>query len=131
MDNLEHCKYVMDGYPRWAIISGYYAMHDMAKLLLAKQFRLKVDFEVHSTTIKVLNTLVKNKQILNLIDKGYKEFISLANDLADAKKDRVKVQYYTGTEYMKDEYKKRAKEFLRVVVEPYLKKMTILLRGVK
>jgi len=130
-DNLEHSKSVILSYPRWAIISGYYSMHDITKLLLAKQFRLKVDLEVHATTIKTLSALIKNKDILSLIEKGYKEFISLANDLAEAKKDRVKAQYYTGTEFMKEEYKKRAREFLAKVVEPYLKKITILLSGEK
>lgn len=128
-DNLDHCRAVLGTFPRWAIISGYYAMHDITKLLLAKQFRLKVDFEVHSTTIKVLSALIKNKQIISLIKKGHKEFIYLANDLAEAKKERVKVQYYTGTEFMRKQYKNRAKEFLTEVVDPYLKKITDLLRG--
>lgn len=126
-NNLDHCKAVLETFPRWSIISGYYAMHDITKLFLAKNFRLKVDYEVHATTIKALSYLIKNKAILSLIKRGYNEFISLANDLADGKKERVKVQYYTGTNFMKQEYRKIAKEFLGEIVEPYLKKMTILL----
>ncbi len=125
-NNLEHSKFVLEKFPRWSIISGYYAMHDIAKLFLAKEFRLKIDYEVHATTIKVLKELIKNKEILNLIEKGYEEFINLANDLAEAKKDRVKVQYYTGTGYMEQEYKKRANEFLSKIVEPFLSKINEL-----
>jgi hypothetical protein len=106
-------------------------MHDITKLLLAKQFRLKVDFEVHATTIKVLSSLVKSKEIVLLIKRGYDEFISLANDLAEAKKERVKVQYYTGTKFLEEEYKRRAADFLDEVVNPYLKKMSVLLRGLE
>lgn len=126
-DNLEHSKSNILLFPRWSIISGYYAMHDITKLLLAKKFRIKVELEVHTTTIKALNELIKNKEILSLIKEGYKEFLSLANDLAEAKKDRVKVQYYTGTDFMKEQYNKRANEFLKEIVEPYLKKIKELL----
>ncbi|MFH1364637.1 MAG: hypothetical protein ABIH52_03185 [Candidatus Aenigmatarchaeota archaeon] len=127
MDNLEHSKANLESFPRWAIISGYYAMHDATKLLLAKKFRIKVDLEVHATTIKVLRELVRNKEILALIERGYREFISLANDLAEAKKERVKMQYYTGTEFMHKEYLKRSKEFYDSVVLKYVDKIRRLL----
>lgn len=122
-DNIEHCLAVIKTFPRWSIISGYYAMHDITKLLLAKQYRLKVEFKVHETTIKLLRELLRNKELTRLAEKGYKEFLTLANDLAEAKKDRVKAQYYTGTEYIKQQHKKRAQEFLKETVEPYLHKM--------
>ncbi len=50
-DNLEHSKKNILEFPRWSIISGYYAMHDITKLFIAKKFRIKIDFEVHATTI--------------------------------------------------------------------------------
>ncbi len=127
-DNLEHSNANIDKFPRWAIISGYYAMHDITKLLLAKKFRLKVEFEVHATTIKVLRELIKSEEILSLIEKGYKEFLSLANDLAEARDERVKMQYYTSTEFMHEEYQKRAKEFYETVVLKYLEKIKELLK---
>lgn len=126
-ENLEHSRAVMSAYPRWSIISGYYAMHDVTKLLLAKNFFLKIELEVHATTIKALSELVKNAELLSLIEKGYAEFITLANDLAAAKKERVKAQYYTGTKFMKEEYGKRAQEFLDSVVTAYVEKIKILL----
>ena len=126
-DNAKHSKANLNSFPRWAIISGYYAMHDITKLLLAKKFRIKIEFEVHATTIKALDELIKNKKILNLIKKGYKEFLSLAQDLNEAKKERVKVQYYTGTKFMHKEFKNRASEFYINTVETYLKKIEELL----
>ena len=125
-DNLEHCKSVTVNFPRWSIISGYYAMHDITKFLLAKKFRLKIDFEVHATTIKVLKELIKNRSLLKLMEIGHKEFIYIANDLVQAKNERVKAQYYTGTDFMRAEYRKKSKEFLHDVVTPYLKKMKML-----
>ena len=127
-DNLEHSKANLTKFPRWAIISGYYAMHDITKLLLAEKFRIKIEFEIHSTTIKVLKELIKSEEILSLIEKGYKEFLSLANDLAEARDERVKAQYYTGTEFMHEEYLKRANEFYESVVLVYLEKIKELLK---
>ncbi len=126
-DNLEHSKSVNESFPRWSIISGYYAMHDITKLLLAKKFSLKIELEVHATAIKALSELIRNKQLLEMIENGYKEFLFLANDLAEAKKERVKTQYFTGTEYMKGEYRKRAESFLKDIVEPYIEKIKALL----
>lgn len=123
LDNLEHSRANLKTFPRWSIISGYYAMHDITKLLLSKKFRIKIELEVHATTIKVTDELIKNKEILSLIKQGYKEFISLANDLAEAKKERVNVQYYTGTKFMKEQYALRAEEFLNSTVLPYLEKI--------
>ncbi|MBU0666898.1 MAG: hypothetical protein ABIC91_06685 [Nanoarchaeota archaeon] len=127
-ENLEHSIFIKNEFSRWSIISGYYAMHDITKLLLAKNFRIKIEFEVHATTIKVLRELIKNKELLTLIEKGYGEFITLANDLAEAKKERVKSQYYTGTDFMKKEYQKKASKFLEEVVAPYLEKIKILIK---
>ncbi len=127
-DNLNHSKKNIAEFPRWSIISGYYAMHDITKLLFAKQFRIKVEYEVHATTIKLLRELIKNKELDMLLEKGYKEFLNLANDLEEAKKQRVKVQYYTGTSFLKSEYQKRASEFHSQTVLSYLKKIKELLK---
>lgn len=127
-DNLEHSEANVEKFPRWSIISGYYAMHDITKLLLAKKYRIKIEFEVHATTIKVLREFIKNKEILKLIEEGYKEFLTLAQDLDEAKKERIKTQYYTGTQYMHEEYKKRAKDFYEKTVLKYLEKINELLK---
>ena len=90
-DNLAHSEATKASYPRWSIISGYYAMHDISKLLIAKIYRLKMETEVHATTIKVLRELLQDKEILKLIEQGYEEFRNLAQELSDAKRERVKV----------------------------------------
>lgn len=115
LENLEHSKAVIDSFPRWSIISGYYALHDITKLLLAKKFRIKVELEIHATTIKVLAELIKNKELIDMIEKGYSNFIDLAQDLNEAKKERVKAQYYTGTRFMKEEYRKGQKNFMKLL----------------
>lgn len=126
-DNLEHSRKNAKDFPRWSIISGYYAMHDISKLYMAKKFRLKIDKEVHATVIKTLREVIKNSKLSELIESGYKEFVSLADDLSEAKKERIKAQYYTGTVFMKEEFRRRSEEFLREIAEPYIEKMEKLL----
>ena len=127
-DNLAHCKANLKTFPRWSIISGYYAMHDITKLLIAKKYRLKIELEVHATTIKALRELVKDREILRLMEDGYREFISLANDLAEAKRQRTKTQYSTGTAFMKGQYAKTAEEFLSGTVEKYIERIRLLIQ---
>lgn len=67
----------------------------------------------------------------SLMREGYKKFISLANDLAEAKKERVRAQYYTGTAFMKEEYRKKTEEFLEKVVYPYINKINALMEEAK
>jgi len=122
-ENLEHCQDVIEKYPRWSIISGYYAMHDIAKLFLADKFSIKIDFNVHQTTIGVLKELIKDKQIIGMLNLGYNELILLLNDLAAARKQRTKAQYYTGTEFMHEKYRKEAKIFLNKTVIPFIEKI--------
>lgn len=122
-ENLEHSKDSIKKYPRWSIISGYYAMHDIAKLFLADKFSIKVDKNVHESVIIILKELVKDKQISEMLNLGYNELIKMMDDLAIAKKKRTKVQYYTGTEFMKEKYKKEAKDFVLGTVVPFVEKL--------
>lgn len=128
MENLEHCKAVIEKFSRWSIISGYYAMHDMTKLFLVKKFGIKVNFNVHRTTLDILKKISKDKEVLRLLEIGYKEFIEMANDLAEAREERTKSQYYTGSEFMKEKNKEKALRFLDYIVLPYIKKMESLLK---
>lgn len=126
-ENYAHAQEVLKKFPRWSIISGYYAMHDVTKLFLAKHFHIKVDFKVHKTTIELIRSISPNKEISQLLKEGYDEFIAMANDLADAKEERIKAQYYTGSEFMKEKYQEKAIHFINEVVNPYLEKMQILI----
>lgn len=122
-ENLDHCKFNLEKFPRWSIISGYYAMHDLSKLFLADNFSIKVEFNVHETTILVLKEIVKDKQTIEMLNLGYSEFIRLLNDLVTAKNKRTKAQYYTGTAFMQEEFKKQAHEFLEKTVVPFIDKI--------
>ncbi len=127
-DNFNHAKENLLKFPRWSIISGYYAMHDIAKLFIAKKFRIKIEREVHLTTIKVLRILSKRKDLPKLLEIGYKEFKNLIQDLEIARKERIKVQYYTGTPYLEKIYRERATNFLKNIVEKFLSKMEELIK---
>ncbi len=122
-ENFEHCKFNLKKFPRWSIISGYYAMHDITKLFLADKFRIKIDLKVHETVIEVFRELIKDGEILKLLNFGYNEFLKLLNDLVEAKEKRTKVQYYTGTAFLKKEYLVQAREFFNEIVQPYLNKI--------
>jgi hypothetical protein len=127
-DNLNHSKENLEKFPRWSIISGYYAMHDLAKLFIVKKFRIKIKKEVHSTTIKVLKILSRRKDLIRLLEIGYREFHDLISELEIARKERIKVQYYTGTPYLQQVYIKRSKWFLENIVEKFIAKMTRLIK---
>ncbi|MBT4539963.1 hypothetical protein HOC35_00470 [Candidatus Woesearchaeota archaeon] len=128
-DNLNHATANVNNFPRWSIVSGYYAMHDISKLFIAKVYRFKIDREVHATTIKVLKELLNDPGLLKLIEDGYGEYSNLDDDLKDAKKERVKVQYYTGTDFMKHKYANKAKEFVGINVKTYVEKILKLIEG--
>ena len=126
-ENIRHAKFVKNNFPRWSIISGYYAMHDITKLFLVKEFKIKIDLKVHKTAINLLKEIVKDKELLQLLEAGYEEFIKIANDLAEAKEERMKAQYYTGTEFMKEKYKEEANIFLTKTVYSYIEKIKKLM----
>jgi len=125
-ENLDHCKFNIKKFPRWSIISGYYAMHDVTKLFLADKFNIKIDFNVHQTTIDVLSELIKDKEIVKMLNIGYNEFLNLLNDLVMAKAKRTNAQYYTGTAFMEEKYRQDASKFLIITVIPYLNKIKSL-----
>ena len=54
--------------------------------------------------------------------------ISRISDLEEAKRERIKVQYYTGTGFMREEYAKKSERFYESLVLPYLGKIKELLR---
>ena len=127
-ENLGHCKTVLTTFPRWSIISGYYAMHDITKLFLAKKFHIKIDTKVHKTTINIMEEITEDKQLLKLLKIGYEEFTKMAADLTEARNKRQEAQYYTGSEFMKEKYKKEAETFLNSTVVPYLNKINSMIK---
>ncbi len=127
-ENRDCAEYLTETFPRWSMIAGYYAMHDLTKLFLAKQFLIKVELRVHKTTVELMQIICKDKELLSLLQSGYEEFLKMANDLAEAKQERIKAQYYTGSEFMKGKYKEKAAQFVKEIVRPYLKKLGNLMK---
>ncbi len=126
-ENFDCAEHLTETFPRWSIIAGYYAMHDVTKLFLAKRFLIKVELKVHKTTIELMHFISTDAETLKLLETGYEEFLKMANDLADAKEERVKAQYYTGSDFMKERYREKAAQFIQEVVKPYLEKLTSLI----
>lgn len=128
-DNMSHSNATITSFPRWSIISGYYAMHNISKLLIAVKFRLKITKEAHSTTIKVIRENVRDRKTVEMIEKGYDEFRRLADELNEAKKERVRAQYYTGTVFMKKRFEEEAAGFNKTSVRPYIEKISRLIEN--
>ncbi len=127
-ENRDCAKYLTEIFPHWSMIAGYYAMHDLTKLFLAKQFLIKVELKVHKTTIELMRIISRDKELLTLLQSGYEEFLKMANDLAEAKQERIKAQYYTSSDFMKEKYKKKAAVFVKEIVSTYLNKLIDIMK---
>lgn len=135
LDDLKHAEKNLLEFPRWSIISGYYAMHDLTKLFLAKKFAIKISSpNLHEKTIealreKIQDALIKEKIILLLKEakevyfnvERLKEKV-LPELLRQGKKQRGQSQYYTEdySEARKANAQK-ASYFLETFVKPYIK----------
>jgi hypothetical protein len=129
-DNIDHSYFVLEKYPRWSIISGYYTMHDITKLFFVKKYGLKVNKqEAHATTIALVEELTNEKEITKLLKDAYDEFKGLSLELSNARNERSKAQYYTGSYYAFEYFYKRAEEFYKDNSKPYINKMLKLIGG--
>lgn len=118
--------------PRWVIISGYYGMHDITKLYLAKNHSLKISGKhIHAAVIVALRKVLENKEVrekaLKLLDEAqkiYDVFQShrkekiIPSILSRSKEERGKAQYYSGKpeKIMID----KAMRFIEQIVKPYI-----------
>ncbi|OPY30695.1 MAG: hypothetical protein A4E28_00172 [Methanocella sp. PtaU1.Bin125] len=128
-DDLRVCELLASEHPRWSIISGYYAMHEATKLFLAKNFGYKVlDKDVHSTTINLLSIVLResHEDIVELFESGYGEYKALVGELYGAREERRKAQYYTGTDFTRALFFKKAQQFHDQKVVPYIEKISLL-----
>lgn len=132
-DNLEACKANLKKFPRWSIIAGYYAMHDLAKLFIAKNFNLKITQRVHFATIVALENVFKKeglrKKIISLLKEAekYYEEVEPSIYLKLAKREREKVQYYTDRKLDFDNYQHKASYFLNYIVSPFVEMLEKLI----
>lgn len=126
--------------PRWTIIAGYYAMHDVSKLYLAKQHDLKItERGVHLAVIvtlkhvlldqevkeKAIFLLTKAKETYDIFSTPIKEKI-IPVLLSKGKDEREKSQYYS------ENYEKlvlrKSMEFQEKIVKPYIELMESMLK---
>lgn len=130
-DNLKASEFLLIKFPRWSIIAGYYAMHDITKLFLAKKYNLKLSKpEVHAAAIQALREFVKRKDVINLLEKAeeeYDQIILLHLALLQAKDEREKTQYYIDKKLLPVNMQK-ASYFLEKLVKPYLKLIKELMK---
>ena len=133
-DNIKAAKDNLETHPRWAIISGYYAMHDIAKLFLARRFSLKIgEKRVHLAAITALQAVLKEEntkaRLLELLEKAENVFsVNISRYLAKGRKEREKVQYYNfKTDFNK--IRDNAYLFLKEIVEPFIKILEVLMKN--
>lgn len=131
-DNIEASEFNLLKYPRWSIIAGYYAMHDISKLILAKKFGLKLTMpNVHAGVIQALRELIKRDDILKYMEKAerqYSDIISLHFALQLGKDEREKSQYYTSESINPKASIEKASYFFENLVKPYIKLIETMLK---
>lgn len=133
-DNLDTAKDNIKKHPRWSIIAGYYAMHDLAKLFLAKRYNLKIVDRVHFATIIALSNVLREdeKELLKAMEmlKKAKEIFDenivgikpseVVLYLKKGKSEREKAQYYHPKIDLK-EVSVKASCFLKDIAIPFIK----------
>jgi len=133
-EDLEHSKNSLIKSPKWTIIAGYYAMHNISKYYLGLNFQIKISLpEIHSATIVAIKELVDNKEVKNLICEieDFSEIEPLYFGLVKAKDERSKTQYYISkSNSAKKITLEKANYFLNNVVEKYIQLMEKLIKNV-
>lgn len=133
-DDLKHAEKDIIEFPRWSIISGYYAMHDITKLYLGKIHNVKITGEeVHSKTLKALNKFIQGEtekeKIIELLKNAEINFFNVTRlqekalplMLRKGKTERGKTQYYS--QDFSDINSQKAMYFFDKIVKPYTKIM--------
>jgi len=134
LDDLKHAEDVALKFPRWSIISGYYAMRDVTKLFLAVKFAIKISSpSIHEKTLDALREKVQDAQIkkmlLKLLDEAKDIYFNterlkekvLPELLKQGRQQRGQSQYYT-EDYAeaRQANSRKAVYFLDTFVKPYV-----------
>ncbi|MBU2638810.1 MAG: hypothetical protein KJ955_07590 [Nanoarchaeota archaeon] len=140
-DDLRAAEALFTISPRWTIIAGYYAMHDIAKLYLAEQHDLKITGRgVHLAAIialrKVLSDRKAKEQAIRLLreaEKVYEIFSTHFKEgiipviLSRGRDEREKSQYYSDN-HERLAFEKSA-EFNEQIVRPFIELMENMLKN--
>lgn len=141
-EDLKHSEKNIIEFPRWSIISGYYAMHDITKLFLAEKFNIKVSSpDIHSKTIDILEQTIKDsklkERLLVLLKEAKTTYYNIERLkektlpilLKKGKQERGKSQYYTQDFNIKTNINaQKSTYFLEEIVKPYIKLIQGLLK---
>ena len=141
-EDLKHAEKNILEFPRWSIISGYYAMHDATKLFLAERYNIKLTSpHIHNKAINALKEYVKEeelkKRILELLEEAKGIYYSaerlkeriLPVLLKRGQEERGKSQYYTNDYTEKSTVEpKKASYFIETIVRPYISLIEGLMR---
>ncbi|MBI4016735.1 MAG: hypothetical protein HY363_03510 [Candidatus Aenigmarchaeota archaeon] len=134
-EDIAHAEFVVLKFPRWSIISGYYAMHDVTKLFLARRFKIKiVSPQIHAKTIAAIDYFIKDdelrQKIIPLLKEAQQTFYNVERLkekvipllLKQSKKQREQSQYYNEDYSEKKSINaQKAMAFLEQMVKPYIK----------
>jgi uncharacterized protein (UPF0332 family) len=133
-DNLAAAGDNLIKHPRWCIIAGYYAMHDITKLFLADKYGLKINKRTHTATIIALREVLKEKETMDELlemlkeaDRIFRE-VNLVKYLEKGRSEREKAQYYTNERLDFRTLHKKASYFVAEIVEPFMKIMEGLVK---
>lgn len=136
-EDLSLAEKIVKEYPRWSIIAGYYAMHDLTKLYLGEVHNLKISGQnIHKQTIDELKRVIKdkeeNKKIIKLLETAEREIKEIGTDsipylLVLGKKERGKAQYYSFSQTRNIDYSKKAEWFFNEIVKVFVGLMEKLL----
>lgn len=133
-EDLRHAEKNVLEFPRWSIISGYYSMHNITKLFLAKKFNIKITSpEIHAKAIMALEHFIKDEGIrrkLIVLLKDAKGIYYSAERLKEktlpvllkrGKQERGRAQYYS-EDYTKETKTspQKASYFIEAIVNPYI-----------
>ncbi len=137
-DDLKHAKKDMIEFPRWSIISGYYAMHDITKLYLGIIHNIKITGEnIHSRTLEALGRFIQDKKekerIIELLKKAEISFFNVTRlqektislMLRKGRTERGKTQYYSRD--FQEINSQKSVYFLDNIVRPYISTMEEML----
>lgn len=122
--------------PRWSIICGYYAMHDITKLYLGKIKGWKVSGEhVHAGAIDLLKEALREEprkdRIIALLKEAENEIgevlrideKTIVRMLIAGRSERGKAQYYSekgGKELFDINFSRKASYFLEKIAKPFI-----------
>jgi len=140
-DDLNVSEKLLTISPRWSIISGYYAMHDTAKLYLAEQHDLKISERgVHLAVIVALKHILSDSSVkeqaiklLTEAEKTYEIFASPLKEriipliLSKGRDEREKSQYYSVT--AEKAAIGKSMEFLEKIVKPFIEIMEKMMKN--